>query len=550
MNTWWPLSYRLKWLKFDLIAGLTSAAVVIPKSLAFATIAGLPVEIGFYTALVPMVIYALLGDSNKLSVSTTTTIAILVAAEISAIAPGRTPNELISIAITLAFLVGFFLIIASFLRLGFLANFISAPVLSGFKAGVAIVIIIDQIPKLLGIHIVNDNFTHTLISIIHQLPTINIPTLIVSMISLVIIFNFEWLFPCIPAPLVVLILGIIGTYTFNLHQYGIKLVGTIPSGLPALTIVDFALLKNLWPGALGIALISFTESIAAGKAFLGHDDAVPNANRELFALGTANLLGSFFQSMPAGGGTTQTLINSSAGARSQASELITALCGIVILLFLTPMVSSIPYAILAAIVVATTIALLNPNEFMAILRIRKIEFYWAVVALIGVILLGVLNGILIAIALSLLTLIYEANHPPLYVLGRKKTTNDVFRAIETHPKDETIPGLLILKIEGMLTFASVPRAKEKFFRLINQYHPKVVLLDLSAVPDIEYSALLMLTKGEEQLEQRGIQLQLTALNPRALSVIIRSDLGKKLGTRRMFFNIEKAIDAYIKTQKN
>ncbi len=518
--------------------------------MAFAVIAGLPVEIGLYTALIPMMIYALLGTSKNLSVSTTTTIAILSAVEISMVAPGAATNELIMVAITLAFMVGAFLILASFLRLGFLANFISAPVLTGFKAGIAVVIIVDQLPKLLGIHIAQGNFIQNLLSIAHHLPATNLATLVLAVITLIIIFGSEYFFPRLPAAFFAIILGIAGAFMLGFHLHGIKLVGAIPAGLPSFSGIKFSLLEKLWPGALGIALMSFTESIAAGKAFLAHDDEEPNPNRELFALGAANLIGSFFQSMPAGGGTSQTVVNSHAGAKSQASEIITALFAILVLLFLTPMVSKLPYASLAAVVVAMTVVLLNPAEFYAILKIRKIEFFWAIAALVGVILFGVLNGVLFAVAVSILTLMYKANHPPLYVLGRKKGTIDVFRQFETHPDDEIFPGLLILRTEGALTFASAPNIKDKFNRLIAEYSPKVILIDLSAVPNIEYTALLMLANAEEKLQERGVELQLSSLNPQVLDVIRRSDLGKKLGTNRMFFNIELAIDAYARQSSN
>ncbi len=541
---WWPLSYNQKWLRFDLIAGITTAAVVIPKAMAYAVIAGLPVEIGLYTAIVPMIIYAILGSSNKLSVSTTTTIAILAAIEIATVAPHAGSAELIIVATTLAFMVGAFLLLASFLRLGFLANFISAPVLTGFKAGIGIIIIVDQIPKLLGFHITKGNFVQTLFSTMHHLSSTSMVTLILAIVTLVLIFGIEKFWPQIPAPLIVLILGIFGTIIFGFQRHGVELIGSIPAGLPSFSIFKLSLLKQLWPGALGIALMSFTESIAAGRAFLAHNEPAPNANRELLALGTANIIGSFFQVMPAGGGTSQTVVNSNSGARTQASGLITAAFAILVLLFFTPLISKIPQATLAAIIIATSIVLLNPIDFRAILRVRKIEFTWAIVSLIGVMLFGVLNGILVAILLSILTLIYEANHPPVYALGRKKKTKDVFRPIKTHPKDEIFPGLLIVRTEGMLTFASAPNTKDKFNMLIAKYNPKVILLDLSAVPDIEYTALVMLEETEERLKQHGIDLYLAALNPKVLEMLKRSPLGKKLGTKKMFFTVEQAVDFY------
>lgn len=541
---WQQLNYNINWLRYDLIAGITTAAVVIPKAMAFAAIAGLPVEIGIYTALVPMIIYALLGSAKQLSVSTTTTIAILTAAEMAAIAPNGASGELIIIAAVLAFLVGVFLLLASLLRLGFLANFISAPVLTGFKAGIAIVIIVDQLPKIFGLHITKGNFIYNIITIIQHLPAASIATLILAILSLIIIFGMEWFFPRMPAPLLVLVIGIFGSFFLGFQHRGISLIGAIPAGLPSFSLVKFSLIEKLWPGALGIALISFTESIAAGKLFVEHGEIGPNANRELFALGAANLIGSFFQTMPAGGGTSQTVINNHAGAKTQVAELVTAILAILVLLFLTPLISKIPNATLAAIVIATSVLLLNPAEFIAILKIRKLEFAWAIAALIGVILFGVLNGIAVAILLSLLTLIYQANHPPVYVLGRKKGTHDVFRPLKDHPNDETFSGMLIIRTEGRLTFASIPQTRAKFNKLIGRYKPKVLVLDLSAVPDIEYTALLNLIEAEERLQKQGIELQLASLNPEALEVVRRSDLGKRLGDARMFFNLEEAVNTF------
>ena len=541
--------YQKYWLKYDAVAGLTTAAVVIPKSMAFAIIAGLPVQAGLYVALVPMLVYALLGTSRPLSMSSTTTLAILTAAELALAVPGGDPARLMAAASTLALLTGAFLMLAGLLRLGFLANFISDPVLTGFKAGIGLVIMVDQVPKLLGVHIDKGHFFHNILSIIQHIPETSIPTLILAIGMLAILIVMERFTPKAPAPLAAVVLGIAAAGLLGLKVSGVALTGYIPSGIPAPAIPDLSLLKSLWPGALGIALMSFTESIAAGRAFARHDDPRPEPNRELIALGASNLLGSFFHSFPAGGGTSQTAVNSRAGARTQASELVTVAIVVATLFFLSPLIALLPYATLASVVIVTTLPLLSTADFRSILRVRRMEFGWALAACAGVVLLGTLNGILVAIAISILTLFYQANHPPIYAMGRKPGT-DVFRPLMGEDaEDETIPGLLIVRTEGRMTFASAPRLGEKLWSMLNEAVPKVVILECSAIPDFEYTALRELIGLEEKLRERGITLWLASLNPEAFTVIEHSPLGQILGTTRMFINLREAVKAYEKGGK-
>ncbi len=538
--------YEKHWFRFDAVAGLTTAAVVIPQSMAYASIAGLPVQAGLYVALVPMFVYALLGTSRQLSVSSTSTLAILTATELTLAVPGGDPARLMTAASTLALLVGGFLIAAGLLRVGFLANFISDPVLTGFKAGIGLVILVDQIPKLLGVQIERGHFFHKVLSILARVPETNRATLILAAAMLAILLGIKRFFPWAPAPLVAVVLGVAAAGFLGLKGAGVALTGRIPAGIPAPAVPDLSLMRSLWPGALGMALMSFTESIAAGRAFARHDDPPPAPNRELIALGAANLAGSFFQSLPAGGGTSQTAVNSRAGARTQVSALVTAAMVLATLLFLSPLISLLPQATLAAIVVVTAFSLLSPADFRSILEVRRTEFLWALAAFAGVVLLGTLQGILVAVAISLLTLVYAANHPPVYAVGRKPGT-DVFRAQSIdNAGDETIPGLLILRTEGRMTFASAPRVRERLRALVDEARPEVVILECSAIPDFEYTALQALTTAEQKLREGGIWLWLSALNPEALNVVRRSPLGKALGTERMFFNLPDAVKAYEK----
>jgi SulP family sulfate permease len=536
--------YQRSWLRFDAVAGVTTAAVVIPKSVAYATIAGLPVEAGLYVALVPMLVYALLGSSRPLSVSTTSTLAILTASELTLTVPGGDAAHLMAADGALALLVGGFLILAGLLRLGFLANFLSDPVLTGFKAGVGLLIVVDQVPKLLGVHIDKGRFFHDVLSILQHVPETSRATLILAAATLALLLGMERLRPQAPAPLVAVVLGVAAAAFLGLREAGVALTGPVPAGLPTPALPDLSLLSRMWPGALGMALMSFTESIAAGRAFAGHDDPRPAPNRELLALGAANVAGGFFRCFPAGGGTSQTAVNSRAGARTQLAELVTAAMVVATLLFLSPLMSLLPKATLAAVVVATTLPLLSTSEFRAILRVRRTEFLWALGACAGVVLLGTLYGILVAIAISVLTLIYQANHPLVYTVRRKPGT-EVFRPqSEDNPGDETLPGLLIVRTEGRMTFASAPQARERLATLIEEAHPRVVILECSAIPDFEYTALRTLMLAEERMREHGIALWLCALNPLALEVVRRSSLGRTLGSERMFFNLREAVKAY------
>src|SRR5258705_212514 len=275
----WLFAYRVEWLRPDLIAGAITAAVVIPKAMAYATVAGLPVEVGLYTALVPMLIYALVGTSRPLSVSTTTTIAILTGAELALVVPDGDPNLLLVALATLTLLVGALLALAALLRLGFVANFISEPVLIGFKAGIGLVIVLDQIPKLLGVHFAKGSFVQNVVRLVDSLPDTSLATLAVGLAMLAILLGVERFLPGAPAPLIAVAAGIAGV---GLLQLPVESVGHIPRGLPHLMSPDVSLAARLWPGALGIALMSFTETIAAGRAFARSDEPPTRANQELF----------------------------------------------------------------------------------------------------------------------------------------------------------------------------------------------------------------------------------------------------------------------------
>ncbi len=533
----WLRSYDPACLRPDIVAGLTAAAVVVPQAMAYGAIAGLPLAVGLYTALVPLVVYALVGTSRVLSVTTTSTIAILTANAIGGLGPPA--------ASTLACLVGGLLLAASLLRLGSVASFISHPVLIGFKSGVGLTIVVDQVPKLLGVHFAKAHFFHNLISIFNHIPLASVPTLLLAVAMLALQLGLQRFLPCVPASLVTVSTGIALSGLAGLSRFGIHLVEKVKPGLPSFSLPNIPLLDQLWPAAMGIALMSFVESIAAGQAFRDPEEPQPRPNRELFAIGSANLIGGFFHNMPSGGGTSQTAVNRKAGARTQFAAVVTALLVVAVLIFLAPLVHLLPEATLAVVVIVPCMTMVELPEFRAVWRIRFMEFSWAIASALGVLILGTLRGILVAVLLSLLALAIHGSRRPVFVLGRKPGT-DVFRPrSKEHPEDESFDGLLLLKTEGMIHFANARRIGNLIWPLLKEHKPRVLVLDCSAIPDFEYTAIKMLTEAEKKLQQTGVVLWLAGLNPEPLGLIQKSALGRKLGRSGMFFNVEQAVRSYL-----
>jgi high affinity sulfate transporter 1 len=531
-------------LRLDVVAGLTAAAVVLPKAMAYATVAGLPVAVGLYTAFVPMVVYALLGSSRVLSVSSTTTLAILAGTQLDLAVPDGEPLRLVTATATLTALVGAMLLLARLMRLGFVANFISTPVLTGFKAGIGLVIVLDQVPKLLGLHLEKHGFLRDLLSLGQHLPETSLVTLAVAATTFAMLIGMGRLWHHSPAPLIAVGGAIAASWLFGLQALGVATVGLIPQGFPALTLPDLGLIADLAPGALGIALMSYTETIAAGRAFARPNDPPINANRELIATGAANLGGALLGAMPAGGGTSQTAVVRSVGGRSQKASLVTAAAAVATMLLFAPILGLLPNATLAAIVIVYSVGLIQPAEFRAILNVRSMEFRWALIACAGVLVLGTLKGIVVAIIASMIGLASQTAHPRVSVIGRKRGA-DVLRPLSAeHADDETFGGLLIVRPEGRLFYGNAQYVSDQIHALLAQYKPRVLALDMSRVPDIEYSALQMLVEGEKRAAEGGTVVWLVALNPGVLEIVRRAGLDERLGPERMLFNARAAIEHY------
>jgi sulfate permease, SulP family len=531
-------------LRLDVVAGLTAAAVVLPKAMAYATVAGLPVAVGLYTAFIPMAVYALLGSSRVLSVSSTATLGILTATQLGLVVPDGDPAKLVTATATLAALVGAMLLVARLLKLGFVANFISTPVLTGFKAGVGLVVVLDQMPKLIGVHITKHGFFADALSLAQHVPATSWATLAVAVATFAVLIGMERLWPHSPAPLVAVGGSIAASWFFGLQALGVSTVGLIPPGLPSLTLPDLSLIGQLAPGALGIALMSFTETIAAGRAFAQPGEPAIDANRELVATGLGNLGGAVFGAMPAGGGTSQTAVVRSVGGRSQKASLVTAGAAVATMLLLSPVLALMPHATLAAVVIFYSVGLIQPAEFRAIRNVRRMEFRWALIACVGVLLFGTLKGIVVAIIVSMIGLASQTAQPRVSVIARKRGTDVLRPQSSEHPDDETFEGLLIVRPEGRLYFVNAQYVSDQVRALVAQHKPRVIALDLSRVPDIEYSAGKTLMEDEQRLSESGIDLWLVGLNPGVFELARHVGLDQRLGRERMLFNAREAIERF------
>lgn len=542
----WLRGYRPTWLRDDLLAGATTAAVVIPQAMAYAGVAGLPVQHGLYCALVPMALYALSGTSRPLSVSTTSTISLLTAAAIATAPPGSDPAVVASL---LALEVGGLLVVAGVLRLGFISDFISRPVLIGFKIGMGLSIAASQLGKVLGVDVEGETFFPKVLSALRQLGDVNVPTLALAAGVVVALIVIRRVAPGVPGPAVVIVGAALLMGLTNLAARGVATVAPVPAGLPAPHVPPLDLAGPLLPAAAGVALIAFVESIAAARAFRRGDDPPLNTDRELIALGAANAGAGLFRAFPAGGGLSQTAVNDRAGARTQLAELATAGLVALVLIALAPMVRYIPEAALGGIVLVAAAGLVSRDEARVIRRQRVKDWAFALVTLAAVLVLGTLQGILVGVVVSLLTLFWDLNHPPIIPLGRKPGT-DVFRSAAGHPDDERVPGLLILRIESPMYFGNAQRVIDRIALHVRDADPppRVLLLDCSAVSDADTTAASVLAERIDRLETSGTELWLAALTVRVLELARRSPRWDRLNEQgRVHPTVAAGVDAFLAT---
>lgn len=544
----WLRRYRRGWLREDVVAGLSASAVVIPQAMAYASLAGMPIEAGLFAAMIPQLLYALLGTSRPLSVSTTSTICLLTATALSRVTSGKDPAQLVAAAATLAVLIGGLLLLAGILRLGFISTFISRPVLTGFKAGTGLVIAASQLGKLTGTHLPHGHFVTMMRGFLEQLGQVDGATLALGAITIAAIYAMRRWTPRVPNGLVAVGGGILAAHLLSLGERGVQMTAAVPSALPHLVWPTLSYVEALLPAAAGIALMTFVESVAAARTLATREDIPIDPSQELRALGAAGILAGLFGSVPTGGGLSQTVVNEDAGARSQFAGLVTAAVSLLTLLVLAPVFEDLADATLGAVVMVAAIGMVKPGEFRSILAVRRQDFALAVLAMLGVTALGTLEGVLVAVLASASVLIYQSAHPRLVLIGRKPGTAH-YRSYYRHPGDELFDGLLVVRPEGSLYFVNEQYLRNQLMRMISDQAqpPRVVLIDAEAIPDLEYTAVLGLQELERALTALGVEMWLASLNERPLEVVRRSGLSESLGEPRMFPTVDGAVTAFLES---
>ena len=502
-------SYSASDAKGDLIAGLTVGVMLIPQGMAYALIAGLPPEYGLYSALIPLIIYAFLGSSRHLAVGPVALVALLVA---SAVAPfAQTPEEIISYSILLAMMVGIIQIILGLLRLGFLVNLLSHPVLSGFISAAAIFIGLSQLHHLLGVSSVSGGLHEILYGIALQAGQTNLLTFAIGIGGIALIMSMKKIMPKTPGPVLVVAIGILVLFLSGWQNNGVEIVGAIPSGLPAFIIPTIyqEVVLQLLPMAFAIALVAYMEAIAVAKAIQNKaKNYVIDPNQELIAIGASNLGGSFFQSFPGTGSFSRTAVTYQSGGKTTFAGFFAVAVIALTLLFLTPVFYYLPNAILAAIIMTAVFGLIEFDQFKRLWKLGHYDRYLFLATFAGTLFLGIKEGILLGVIFSVVMLVYRSARPNHSVLGRIPGTN-IYRNINRYETEQD-PGILVFRFDAPLHFANAEYFHDEVEKLTRLYpETTCLILDLNGVNDIDATGLETLREITDELNNRSITVLLT-----------------------------------------
>jgi sulfate permease, SulP family len=514
--------YRPSWLRADLIAGLTVWAVLVPEALAYATIAGVSPVVGLYAAPGALILYAAFGSSRHLIVGPMSATAALSAAAASTYA-GAGTDRFTQLTVALAITTGIAATLAGVFRLGFLANFISEPVLKGFIVGLALTIIAGQLPKLFGVEKSSGDFFQKIWDLLTKLGDTSGATLAVGLLSLALVRALRQVAPVIPAALAAVVFGVAAVKLLDLSSHGVAIVGHIESGLPSFGLPDVAAddYLKLAASAIGIMLVGFAEGLGAARTYAAKEHYEIAVNRELVGVGAANLAAGLSSGMVVNGSLSKTAVNGGSGARTQLSGLTVAALTIVTLLFLTGLFEDLPEATLAAVVIAAVVELVDVPALRRLYRVYsgprgspvalavRPDFVAACAALLGVLVFDTLPGLFIGIATSLLLLVYRASSPHVAVLGKVPGTHRQYGDLERHHENTPVPGVLVVRPETGLFFANAEHIRRAITASVDKEQPRAVVIDGESMPYIDTSAVEMLEHLERDLHQRGITLALS-----------------------------------------
>ncbi|WP_051266948.1 SulP family inorganic anion transporter [Nakamurella lactea] len=518
--------YQRGWLTGDVIAGLSAGAVVVPQAMAYATIANMPVQIGLYTCMVPMIVYAMLGGSRAMSVSTTSTIATLSATTLVSAGVAAGAEDAVGSLMALTLLVGVILLLGRLLRLGSIVEVINKSTIIGVQVGVGGTVAVGQLPKLLGetSDPTGKGFIRSIAAVVEAIPEGNLATICLSVGSVAVLFGVKAYLPKVPGPLVVVVAGILLVAFTSLTDHGVQKIAPIPFGFPVPKLPDFTHLAGLVPGALAIAVMAFLESAAVARGIRKPGETQIDSNQELFATAAANVAGSFFQTMPAAGGFSQSAVNQGAGARSQVSSLVTVALAVIVALFLAPVLSLLPQATLASMVFVAVVGLIDVRALARLKRISARDFWTALVTAA----VGLTAGLLAAVAAGVLITFGLVLHE----LNRVRVTMG----------PRTAEALTVV-VGGALYTANVQESERAIIAQVEQNQPlKAVVLEVSQVRQLSVTVLDALEDLDRELTALGVQLRLASVAPEAVAMASRTGWYQGLvENNRVFDTTEAAL---------
>ncbi|HET7015731.1 MAG TPA: sulfate permease [Streptosporangiaceae bacterium] len=537
--------YQRRWLRGDLVAGVTVTAYLVPQVMAYAAVAGVAPVAGIWAALPALAIYPLLGSSRSLSMGPEATTALMTAVAIGPLAAGQT-QRYAALAATLALMVGALALLAWLLRLGVVADLLSRPVLIGYMAGLALIMIVDQLQRATGVPVSGQSFLAQAISFGHRIGAIHPATVLLTAGALLLLFILGWRWPRAPGPLLVLLLATVVVAGFGLTSTGVGVVGTIPAGLPSLTTPDLNLhdLRELLLPAFAVLIVGFSDDVLTARSFARRGEEI-QPNRELLALSAANAGSSLVRGFPVSSSATRTSIATAAGSQTQVYSLVAAASALAVLLALRPVLARFPQAALGAIVIYAAIRLVDIQGFRRLFEFRRAEFLIAVAACAGVIFFNILYGVLVAVGLSVADLLIRVARPHDAILGIVPGLAGM-HDIDDYPQARTIPGLVIYRYDAPLFFANAADFRHRALAAADQepHQARWFVLNVESNVEVDYTALEAVDSVREELDQRGIVFALVRVKQDLRARLDSFGLTDKIGTQRMFPTLPVVVDAY------
>jgi sulfate permease, SulP family len=542
----WLPRYERQWLRADLTAGVAVTALVVPKNLGYAGIAGIPLQNGLYAAAAGAIIYALFCTSRHISTGPSSSLAAVAGGAVLVTNVGG--NQAAQLVAAIAIATGALFLLLALFKLGWIAQFLSKAVITGFLAGAAIDVVIGELPKLTGTSTEGDNAWRELSSWLSTLGDVQGATLLVGIASLALILGLRFLAPAVPGALVLVVAGLLASWLFDLGAHGVALVGDVPRGLPAPQIPDWAIVRDHYAviivASLALLLIGFSQTAGDARAFAARHRYRIDVDQESVAQGMANVGAGVFQGMPVSTSLSASSLNESSGARTPVASLATGGLVLATLIVLAPVFSSLPKAVLGAVIIdAVVFGMIDVAELKRLHRVARFDFWIAVAAIVGVLSAGVLLGVVVGVVLSLNWLIYVATRPPMPLLGREAGTQ-VFRDLDEHPDDETYPGVAVLRFDGGLFFATAEALENRVRGLTEDGSElDMLVLDLEGVNFIDSQGAAKLTELAQLTETEGVTLRLARVKPQILAVLTVDGLIDRIGADHVHGNVDRAVTA-------